>query len=184
LVGFVLLVGCGSASTESKESGNKVPPVAATNQPSETNSAKPGEKTKNLSRVFQTADLEVLKITLKGKPFELWIMDTSDKCREGMMFLEDKEVRDDQGMIFAFKEVQKAGPDRGFWMHNTILPLDILYVSKDKRVVDIATGVPFSDKNLPSKADFQYVIELKGGTAQSIGLKVADQLSFNVQGKE
>jgi uncharacterized membrane protein (UPF0127 family) len=51
-------------------------------------------------------------------------------------------------------------------------------------VVDIATGVPFSDKNLPSKADFQYVIELKGGTAQSIGLKVADQLSFNVQGKE
>ena len=184
MVGCVLLVGCGSASTESTGSGNKVQPVAATNQPSETNSAKPGEKTKNLSRVFQTADLEVLKITLKGKPFELWIMDTSDKCREGMMFLEDKEVRDDQGMIFAFKEVQKAGPDRGFWMHNTILPLDILYVSKEKRVVDIATGVPFSDKNLPSKADFQYVIELKGGTAQSIGLKVADQLSFNVQGKE
>ena len=105
MVGCVLLVGCGSASTESTGSGNKVQPVAATNQPSETNSAKPGEKTKNLSRVFQTADLEVLKITLNGKPFELWIMDTSDKCREGMMFLEDKEVRDDQGMIFAFKEV-------------------------------------------------------------------------------
>lgn len=133
---------------------------------------------KNLNRLFQLADLEKINVDLGGKSFELFVMDDDEKRREGMMFLEDAEVRDDQGMIFIFQDVQKKDDEHGFWMKNTVLPLDIIYVSKEKRIVSIGEGVPFKEEIVAPKGDYQYVIELKKGQANELGLQPGDQLDF------
>ena len=109
---------------------------------------------------------------------KLWIMDNPSKRQEGMMFLVDREVKDDEGMIFVFPEVQADDGKHGFWMHNTPMGLDIAYVSKDKKIVSIAQGQPLNDTMLDPKGAYQYVIELKLGLAERMGLKVGQQVKI------
>lgn len=109
---------------------------------------------------------------------KLWIMDNPSKRQEGMMFLVDREVKDDEGMIFVFPETQPDDGKHGFWMHNTPLGLDIAYISKDKKIISIAKGQPFNDTMLEPKGEYLYVIELKLGLADRIGLKVGDKVKI------
>lgn len=124
----------------------------------------------NPNRSYQLQDLDKVVLKISGKPVELWVMDSENKREEGMMFLTDKEVRNDQGMLFVFPGPQ-SDPKHGFWMHNTVLPLDIIYIAQDKKVINVQAGKPFDDKNLPAAAAFQYVIELKQGQAKALGIK-------------
>lgn len=126
---------------------------------------------RNPNRVYQLNTLKVTKVSAAGHTLELWIMDTEGKNNEGMMFLTDKEVRNDQGMLFLFRNVQRGDRDHSFWMHNTLLPLDIIYIDAHKRVVNIAEGKPMDDTPLPAARDYLYVVELKRGTAKRLGIK-------------
>lgn len=84
----------------------------------------------------------------------------------------------DQGMLFVFDEEAI----HSFWMKNTLIPLDMLWLDKDRRIIHIEPNVP------PCRADpcpsygpprpASYVLELKGGMAAVFGLKVHDQLDF------
>lgn len=123
------------------------------------------------SRVYRRDDLKVETVQLNGKPFRLWIMDTGGKRQEGMMFLRDGDVEADQGMLFAFSDVQQKGEANGFWMRNTFIPLDIIYISPEGRVVNVGKGEPFNEKPVTPSGSYRNVIELKGGTAARIGLK-------------
>ena len=109
---------------------------------------------------------------------KLWIMDNPSKRQEGMMFLVDREVKDDEGMIFVFPETQPDDGKHGFWMHNTPLGLDIAYIGKDKKIISIAKGQPFNDTMLEPKGEYLYVIELKLGLADRMGLKVGDTVKI------
>lgn len=153
-------------------------PTVDANKPSETVSSN------NSNRVFQLKDLEVVKVEIKGKTFDLWVMDTEDKRREGMMFLEDREVKDEQGMVFAFKSLQKGNGQYGFWMHNTLIPLDIIYLSPGGKVVQIFEAKAMSDAQLIPKGDYQTVIELKSGMAKKIGLVAGDSVKVSVPAKD
>lgn len=135
------------------------------------------------SRLFARKDLKVLPMNLKGKPFKLWLMDTGPKQQEGMMFLESKDVKDDQGMLFPFDDVQRNDGSRGFWMHNTPIPLDIVYISPERKVVSVGNGVPFRETTVPPKGDYQWVIELKADTSKRIGLKPGDPVPIPPQYK-
>ena len=67
---------------------------------------------------------------------------------------------DTQGMLFIFEEEEP----RSFWMHNTLMGLDILYVKQDGTIESIAKYcVPKSDKSIPSKGPALYVLELIEG---------------------
>lgn len=123
----------------------------------------------NGDRLFQLSGLETTTLKIGNRSIEVWLMDTDSKRQEGMMFLTEKEVKPEQGMLFVFPGPQTAG--RGFWMHNTVLPLDIAYISADKRVVHVVEGKPFDDTSLPSPADFQYVLELRKGGAAEYGVR-------------
>jgi uncharacterized protein len=120
-------------------------------------------------RAFQLRSLAVTKIKVNGKSIDTWVMDTDAKRGEGMMFLTDKDVRDDQGMIFRFATPQKD-PNRGFYMKNTILPLDIVFIGVNHKVLNIQKGKPFDEKNLPASGVFQDVLELKQGQAAKFGI--------------
>ena len=173
--------------TEVKSSTTEKPPAPAPTptEPSKP-AASPSESAEgNPNRSFQLKDLDKVTVTLGGKPIELWIMDTSAKQAEGMMFLTDKEVRDDQGMIFAFAKPE-TNLKNGFYMKNTILPLDIVFISPQKKVINIQKGKPHDETNLPSAAVYQYVIELKQGQAQALGLKPGSSIPIpaSVKGEE
>lgn len=97
---------------------------------------------------------------------------------KGLMFR--REMPPDHGMLFVYQDEEP----RSFWMKNTFLPLDIIFLNKNKEVVSIK-------KNLqPCEADFcssikpeekaQYVLELNANIADKINLKPGDKLDFDV----
>lgn len=128
-------------------------------------------QTTNPNRVHQLKSLKVAKLKAAGHTIEAWVMDTEAKNQEGMMFLTDREVRQDQGMIFLFPSVQPADSSHGFWMHNTLIPLDIVYIGASKKVVSISEGKVQDDTTLLAKGPYFYVVELKQGTAKKFGIK-------------
>ncbi len=162
------LFGCGKEQPIAKE-----PPAAVEPVKEITAKPKPGE---NLNRVFQLADLQQVDVVVAGKSLKMWVMDSTAKTQEGMMFLKAEDVPQDQGMLFAFKEVNKAGS--GFWMENTLIPLDIIYVSPARKVTEIMNGKVLDRTTLKSTADYQFVVELKAGDAARLGIKPGSKVEI------
>lgn len=84
-------------------------------------------------------------------------------------------IPDSVGMLFIFQE---SGP-LGFWMKNTHIPLDIIYVDSGKKIVSIQKNArPYSEENLPSLGPAQYVVEVNAGYADRYGIKAGDAVQF------
>ena len=80
----------------------------------------------------------------------------------------------DHGMLFEFpKDAQQA-----FWMKNTYIPLDMIFISRTGVVTNIvANAEPLSETIIPSGPPCAAVLELNGGMAAKIGLKVGDRVA-------
>ncbi|UNM96131.1 DUF192 domain-containing protein [Ignatzschineria rhizosphaerae] len=95
---------------------------------------------------------------------------------KGLMFRES--MPENSGMLFMFSETQPLS----FWMKNTLIPLDIIYITEAGEVVNIATAQPCKIKNCPlypSIAPAKYVLELNAGRAAELGLKAGDNISWS-----
>jgi uncharacterized protein len=103
---------------------------------------------------------------------------TNDAERErGLMFV--KSLPEGQGMLFDFKRDQPVS----FWMHNTYIPLDMLFISGDGRILHIAENAkPLSDALIPSQYPVRAVLEVIGGTAEKLGIKAGDHVSGSIFG--
>ena len=143
--------------------------VASNNAPSSSTTGG-GTGTTNPDRIYQLSTLKTTTIKAPIGELKLWIMDDEPKRREGMMFLVDREVKDNEGMIFLVPKVQEQKGNYAFWMHNTILPLDIDYIGKDKKIINIGRGKPMNDDPVRPQGDYFYVIELKAGMSEKFGL--------------
>lgn len=102
--------------------------------------------------------------------FSIEVADEPAERARGLMFR--REMDDDRGMLFVFAE---SGP-RAFWMQNTPMPLDLLFVGEDGRVRAIEAGEPFSTDSIAPGVDARFVLELKAGTAQEKGIDIGDRL--------
>jgi len=93
---------------------------------------------------------------------------TAEEQACGLMFREfmPKTV----GMIFPFKPPR----DTSFWMRNTPLPLDLIFIDKSGRVISIGQGKPFSEDFIPARGVAAHVVELNLGEAARIGLAKGD----------
>jgi uncharacterized membrane protein (UPF0127 family) len=114
-----------------------------------------------------------LTITGKGKPhvFRVELAMTSQQQALGLMFRTAMGV--DEGMIFPMRPPRLAS----FWMHNTVLPLDLIFIGTDGRIMTIAANaVPYDDTNLDSGGITSGVLELNGGRAAQLGIKVGDKV--------
>ena len=113
--------------------------------------------------------LPVETITIDTKtgphPFKVEIA-ADDQSREtGLMFR--KTMAPDAGMLFDFHTPQEVS----FWMENTILPLDMLFVRADGTIANIKeNATPYSRENIPSVGPVQFVIELNAGRAHALGI--------------
>lgn len=100
--------------------------------------------------------------------FTIEIADDQSERSRGLMFRE--AMADDHGMLFVFPETQPVG----FWMQNTPMPLDLLFIGQDGRVRDILPGEPFSEALIAPSEPVRFVLELKQGTAEKAGIKDGD----------
>lgn len=80
-----------------------------------------------------------------------------------------------QGMLFVYNDERR--PD--FWMKNMLMPLDFIWISAEKRVVDISQNIPPCKQDdcptIRSRAPVQYVLEVAAGTIEKNGIKMGDQ---------
>jgi uncharacterized protein len=105
--------------------------------------------------------------------FEVEIADTSAKRAFGLKYRRD--LRSDEGMLFIFPE-EKV---HTFWMKDTPLPLDMIFIDRDRRIVGIVHETqPFSTESRSVSAPSLYVLEVRGGVARKKGLGIGDTVSF------
>ncbi len=98
---------------------------------------------------------------------------TNDEERErGLMFR--KSLPEGQGMLFDFVTEQNVT----MWMKNTFIPLDMIFIRRDGRIARIAENTePMSTRIIPSGEPVLAVLEVAGGTARKLGIKVGDRVA-------
>ena len=105
--------------------------------------------------------------------FEAWRAETPQTREQGFMFVDDRDVRPDQAMIFIYDWPQHVA----MWMKNTLLPLDMLFVDPDGCVVTIKQDArPGSLAEIRSRVPVVVVVELKAGTVAAKGMAIGDRV--------
>ena len=109
--------------------------------------------------------------------FRVEIADTYASRERGLMFR--RSLAPDAGMLFDFKTEQPVA----FWMKNTLIPLDMLFIDPHGRVVNVAAMArPMSEANIPSDGPVLGVLEIRGGRAAEIGVQPGDQVRERIFG--
>ncbi|NIO10648.1 MAG: hypothetical protein GTO40_22640 [Deltaproteobacteria bacterium] len=86
-----------------------------------------------------------------------------------------QELAEDHGMLFLFD----TDRDQVFWMKNTPISLDLIFISSGKEIVGIVhSAVPYSTRSLSVGHPSRYVLEINGGLASKHGLKAGDTVRF------
>lgn len=110
------------------------------------------------------------------KTIQIELSDTPEEQEQGLMFR--KTMPADTGMLFTFPNEEP----RSFWMANTYLSLDIIYVNAKKEIVSIAkNATPLSEKSLPSEAPAQYVIEVPAGYTDTYSIEAGQKVDFQLK---
>lgn len=119
----------------------------------------------------------VVTVSLHGAHFSAELATTEAAREHGLMARQ--RLAPDHGMLFVFPETAP----RGFWMKNTLIPLDILYFDAQRRLVSVQRDVPPCQADpcpiYPSTGPARYVLELGAGTAQRIGAAPGDTLAID-----
>ncbi|MER8462575.1 DUF192 domain-containing protein [Mesorhizobium sp. M1409] len=113
-----------------------------------------------------------LVVVTKGgdRSFSIEVADTDREREAGLMYRQD--MADDHGMLFVFEMPQQVN----FWMHNTPMPLDLIFVGQDGKIRAIKHGEPQSDAVVSPGVPVRFVLELKAGTAARNGIEYGDLL--------
>jgi uncharacterized protein len=125
----------------------------------------------------RTADQRTLEIASKTgvHSFAVEIADTEPQREKGLMFR--KNLPDGQGMLFDFKREQ----DVSFWMQNTYIPLDMIFIRGDGSILRIVENAePLSTRLIPSGGPVLAVLEVIGGTARKLGIAPGDRVAHPI----
>lgn len=107
------------------------------------------------------------------KPLNIEIADDEYQTETGLMYR--KTMEDSQGMLFIFPDSQY----RAFYMRNTQIPLDIIYIDANRTIVSIQKNAkPFDETSLPSEGPAKYVLEINAGLSTEWKLEKGDKIQF------
>jgi hypothetical protein len=121
--------------------------------------------------------LQQLEIATKGgvQIFGVEMAVTPEEQARGLMFR--RELPEKQGMLFDFHREQPTS----FWMKNTYVPLDMIFIRADGRILRIAENtVPLSETLVPSGGPVRAVLEVIGGTAKKLGIAPGDRVTHPI----
>lgn len=133
-----------------------------------------------LCQPARAASLEPLDIqTARGvHRFQVEVMRSDADRARGLMFRRD--LAPDRGMLFEFDREEPIQ----MWMKNTYLPLDMIFIGTDKRVVSIARDTePLSERIVSSGKPATAVLEVNAGTAARLGIAPGDRMIFPAPGR-
>ncbi len=98
-------------------------------------------------------------------------IDIDDKMK-GLMYLE--ELKSYEGMLFIYEIPQKVT----IWMHNTFIPLDIVFIDENNEVYLVKIGVPESKKLISSEIKVRAVLEIPRNCAKKVGISKGDKINW------
>ena len=117
--------------------------------------------------------LSILKNDASKIDLDIEIADTDFDIQTGLMYRSSMEKL--QGMLFVFEDET----ERYFYMKNTKIPLDLIYIDADKNIVSFQKNAkPFDETSLPSNEPAKYVLEVNAGMVDVWGVSVGDSISF------
>lgn len=105
---------------------------------------------------------------------DIEVADDELKTAQGLMFR--TSMGEKQGMLFIFPDEE----ERGFWMKNTRISLDLVYVNAAGEIVSIAkNAVPYSEETIPSGQPAKFVVEVVAGFTNKYGIEEGDFIAFD-----
>lgn len=130
--------------------------------------------------LYSCVGLKGNKVCFKDNCFYVELAVTPQQRAQGLMFRRHLDYN--RGMLFIFENEGRYS----FWMKNTFIPLDIIWLNKDKEVVFIEENAQPCKENflcptIRPKAEAKYVLELNAGVVNDIGLEVGDRVSFYIE---
>ena len=123
------------------------------------------------------AELKPLEIASRTgvHVFAVEIADTEAAREKGLMFR--RSLPEGQGMLFDFHREQEVG----FWMKNTYIPLDMIFIRGDGVILHIAENTePLSTRVIASGGPVRAVLEVKAGTARKFDIRAGDRVAFPI----
>ncbi len=123
---------------------------------------------KNSNQILIDNSQKLIKINIE-------IADDRDEITKGLMFRE--KLDENSGMLFIFQNEDY----HTFWMKNTLIPLDIIFIDKNFKIVDIKQAVPCEDQcsTYRSAKPVKYVLEVNAGFTEKNNIKVDDKVVLN-----
>ncbi len=117
-----------------------------------------------------------------GKPrqtFKAELALTPAEQEQGLMFR--KELGANRGMLFVFPPFTHTP----FWMKNTLIPLDMVFIGGDRRIVSIVENAePQTTTPREAAGPYQYVLEIEGGRSKELGIQSGDKVDFDLSKKK
>ena len=105
------------------------------------------------------------------RDFDVFVAKTREQQRRGLMYV--RELPENEGMLF----IHEYDAIRSMWMKNTYIPLDMLFISAEGEIRNIAADtVPFSLDAVRSDGPVRAVLELNAGTAKRLGIDAGDRV--------
>ena len=115
--------------------------------------------------------------TAKGDThrFTVEVARTPEQQARGLM--ERQSLAPDKGMVFPYEPPQAVA----FWMKNTLIPLDIIFIGADGRIINIAENTtPYSLEPVPSAGPALAVLEIGGGLSAELGIEPGDRVLHRI----
>lgn len=122
----------------------------------------------------QSTGLPKIEIASKNgsHAFQVELALNDEQRARGLMYR--KELPEGRGMLFDFQQEQ----DVSFWMKNTYIPLDMIFIRADGTIRRIAANTePLSESGVPAGGPVRYVLEVIGGTARKLGIEPGDKVT-------
>ncbi len=153
---------CGTAGADAEGREGEIPPTL--------------QEAQEAGRWGDTAAVapgRLVELGVGGRRVLVEIADDPAERSRGLMHRES--LPEDQGMLFVYPEERDS---LGFWMKNTLIPLDIAFVDRELRIVDIQRMEPLDETTRYSVAPAMYALEMNAGWFEKHGVRVGDRIEF------
>ena len=125
---------------------------------------------------FYTFSNEKIDVSIYNKniTFNVEVAKTIEERRTGLMYR--KKLLNNEGMLFIFPREKIIQ----LWMKNTYIPLDVIFISENKVIVDIKKNMEkLSETIVKSKVKSRYALEFNAGLINKLDIKIGDKVLFN-----
>ncbi|NIG55273.1 DUF192 domain-containing protein [Chitinophaga sp. Cy-1792] len=164
LLAALYTASCNSSPSQQQAADTTTAPAAAESIATSNGSA--FKKQGTLAFVSKSGADTIRKIDIQ-------LAQTDQQREDGLMYR--RSMTDEQGMLFIFPDME----ERSFWMKNTYISLDIIYIDDKMEIVSVQKyATPLSEQSLPSFKKAQYVLEVNGGFVDKYHIAYGDKIAY------